>query len=364
MKPRAAIVIPNWNGIDLLAECLDSLRAQTLAAKIILVDNGSVDGSVELVREHYPEVQLIALDYNSGFTGGCNRGIEAALEQDVEYVALLNNDAVADAQWLERLVAAAEAHPEAGAVGAKILTQDGKRLDSTGDVYSIWGFPFPRGRDEADKGQYDAPDLQEVMAVSGGASLFRTAMLRQIGLFDQRYFAYYEDQDLCFRAQLAGWKVRYEPAAVVRHYVGGSSTRMDEYNKSGSTELAAKDHTVASGQPSNFARYHTVKNFVYLYTKNMPTVLYWRYLPRFITGFAMISANSVVRGQGWPWLQAIGRLVVTLPGVWVERWRVQRGRRVSAAYIDSLLYKQMPPTQKSLLRLLNRVGLGRFAKRL
>ncbi len=361
---RAYVVIPNWNGIDLLPECLESLRQQTLKHQVVLVDNGSVDGSVAMVRERYPEVQVIELPVNTGFTGGVNTGIEVAMDEGADYVALFNNDAVADEHWLEYLVTTAEAHPEVGAAGAKIVTQDGQRIDSTGDLYTIWGFPFPRGRDEEDQGQYDGPEQTEVFAVSGGASLYRVKMLRQIGLFDQRFFAYYEDVDVAFRGRLAGWKMRFEARAVVRHYVGGTNERMDEFERSGSTELKPKDHTVASGASTDFSRYHTAKNYVYLYTKDMPARLWWRYLPRFWLGVVMMAANSLRRGQARPWLRAMGRLVVTMPGVWLERVRVQRLRKVSAADIDRLLYKHLPPQQTSLRRALERLGLSGLAKHL
>lgn len=350
MKPRAIVVIPNWNGIDMLGECLDALARQTIKHHVILVDNGSKDGSLELVRDHYPEVQLIALPTNTGFAGGVNRGIRSALEQGADYVALMNNDAVADEHWLEHLAAAADAHPEAGAAAAKILTQDGKKLDSTGDFYSTWGFPFPRGRDEVDQGQYDSPEHQWVFAVSGGASLYRAKMLEQIGLFDERFFAYYEDQDIGFRGQLAGWKMLYEPQATVRHYVGGTSERMDTYKKTGSTALATKADHAPSGQPSAFARYHSIKNFAYLYTKNMPGWLYWKYLPRFWASWAMMMVSDARRGLLVSNLRANLVALAHLPGILADRWRIQARRSVSDAYIDSILYHDLPPQQKLRFR--------------
>jgi GT2 family glycosyltransferase len=358
VKNKIAVIIPNWNGIDLIAECLEALRRQTLAHTVIVVDNGSVDGSPEVIRKRFPEVELLEFPNNAGFAGGVNRGIRPALERGADYVALLNNDAVADPAWLERLVEAAEVDARVGAVAAKILTQDGKRLDSTGDFYSVWGFPFPRGRGEVDEGQYDGAEQRDIFAVSGGASLYRAKMLREIGLFDERFFAYFEDIDIGFRGQLAGWHMRYEPAAMVRHYVGGTSSRIDNYAKD---EAARKPKPQAEGRdrPSAFARYHSVKNFVYAYTKNMPGWLYWKYLPRFWASCGMMLVSDVKRGLLGSNVRATLTVLVNLPGILLDRWRIQRGRTVGVRYVDSILYQALPPLQR--LRF-ERLGLMRRSR--
>lgn len=337
---RIAVIIPNWNGLDFIEDCLQALRQQTLAHTVIVVDNGSKDGSMELIRDKYPEVQLHAFEDNAGFAGGVNRGIRPALEQGFEYVVLLNNDAVAAPDWLERLVAAAEAYTEAGIITSKIRHYEDNRLDSTGDFYSVWGFAFPRGRDEEDRGQYDGPDKREIFAGSGGASLYRTDVLREIGLFDERFFAYFEDVDISFRAQLAGWKVRYEPAAVVRHRIGQTSRRANHAGTNTDQAIAAE-----AGAPSPFARYHSVKNFYYIYTKNMPGWLYWKYLPRATASCGLMLVSDVRRGLLGPFVKASLVALGHMPGILAERWRIQRGRKVNAAYIDSVLFHAMPPLQ-------------------
>ncbi|HVQ45016.1 MAG TPA: glycosyltransferase family 2 protein [Candidatus Saccharimonadia bacterium] len=335
------VVIPNWNGADMLAECLRSLAQQTLAHRAIVVDNGSVDGSVELIRREFPDVEVLEFADNAGFAGGVNRGIRPALRAGAEYVALLNNDAVAGPEWLERLVHTAKANPRAGMVAGKIVTQDGKHIDSTGDFYSIWGFPYPRGRGEADRGQYDSPGNRRVFAASGGASLYRTAMLREVGLFDERFFAYFEDVDISFRAQLAGWGVAYEPAAAVRHFIGGTSSRMD-----GGAAKAGTGAPDGHSRPSAFARYHTVKNFSYLYTKSMPGWLYWKYLPLFWASWAMMLVSDARRGLLGSNLRANGTALVHMPGILASRWRIQAQRAVSVAAIDALLVHALPPLQR------------------
>ena len=328
------VIVPNWNGIDLIEKCLESLRAQTIKHQVIVVDNGSVDGSNHLVRERFPEVELLEFPNNAGFAGGVNRGIRPALEYGAKYIFLFNNDAVAEPTWLEKLIETADANPKVGAVAAKILKEDGKRLDSTGDMYSVWGLPFPRGRDEEDHGQYDGADRRYIFAASGGASLYRAEMLREIGLFDERFFAYYEDSDIGFRGQLAGWKVLYEPAARVYHYIGGTSSRID---LNGETEAGAIHH---QDKPSSFARYHSVKNFVFLYTKNMPWWLYWKYLPRFWSSMVLLMINDAGRGLLGSYFKGLGLGLVQMPSI-------QRGRKVSSSYIDSILYHGLPPIQKA-----------------
>ena len=353
MQAKTTVIIPNWNGLDLISECLQALQAQTLAHMVIVVDNGSTDGSDEMVRNEFPDVQLLKFADNAGFAGGVNRGIRPALEQGAIYIALLNNDAVADRHWLERLEEAADADPKAGIIAAKIVTQDGKKIDSTGDFYSIWGFPFPRGRGETDEGQYDGPNDREIFAASGGASLYRADMLKKIGLFDERFFAYFEDVDLSFRARLAGWGVTYEPKASVRHYIGGTSSRMDDYGKVGTVTAAPSD---GHARPSAFARYHTVKNFTYLYTKNMPGLLYWKYLPRFWASMGMMKISDIKRGLFGSFLKANAVALLNMPGVLVDRRRIQSSRKVSTAEIDRLLVHELPPLQRVRFE---RFGLGR-----
>ena len=342
------VVIPNWNGIDMIEECLKSLREQTIKHTVIVVDNGSVDGSNVVIREKFPEVQLLEFPDNAGFAGGVNRGIRPALEQGADDIALLNNDAVADPRWLERLVAALEADPKAGAVAAKIQTQDGRRLDSTGDFYSTWALPFPRGRGEEDKGQYDGPEKRQVFAVSGGASLYRAELFHRIGLFDERFFAYYEDVDMGFRGQLAGWTMIYEPAATVKHYIGATSSRIDTF-KAGDKAAKPKAQETGHSRPSPFARYHSVKNFSYVYTKNMPGWLYWKYLPRFIASWLLMLASDLRRGLLITNLKANLVALTKFGGILRDRQRIQKSRKVPLSRIESILWHGLPPQQQARL---------------
>lgn len=318
MKTNVVVVIPNWNGADFIAPCLKSLEKQTLHARIVVVDNGSVDDSIQIIESEFPKVHLIKLDHNTGFTGGVNVGISYALEQGAEAVALFNNDATAEKDWLENLVKAASEHPEAGIITGKFMRMDKKHIDSTGDFYSIWAMPFPRGRNQLDTGQYDTAEF--VFGASGGASLYRASMLKEIGLFDEKFFAYLEDVDISFRAQLAGWKVWYQPRAIAYHRVGATSSKL-----------------------GSFSRYHFTKNFYMVYAKNMPVKLYWKYGPQFIIQAGRMLITSILKGGGWAYIRGFVRAFANTPHLIRERSRIQKSQTVNDKYIDSILYKNRPP---------------------
>lgn len=315
---QIVVVIPNWNGLDHLDDCLASLKSQTLKHEVVIVDNGSVDGSQKFIKENYPYITLIERDKNYGFTGGVNPGIEEAIKQGADYVALFNNDAVADKEWLASLAEKVQSDPKIGIVTCKLMRLDKKHFDSTGDNYSVWGVPFPRGRNQPDKGQYDK--AEEVFGASGGASLYRISMLKEIGMLDQRFFAYFEDIDISFRARLYGWSIWYEPKAIVYHHVSATSSKL-----------------------GNFARYHSVKNFFLVYTKNMPGWLYWKYLPRFILQSFRWLASSMLKGHLWTFVKAYLKFLVYLPGVLKDRSKIQKNRKTSTKEMDNFLYHSRPP---------------------
>jgi hypothetical protein len=315
-------VIPNWNGAESLDECLKSVVGQTSLPEVIVVDNGSIDNSLEIVAK-YPNVEVLALEKNHGFAGGVNAGIKKALESGAEYVALLNNDAIADRHWLKSLVDTAKADPKLGIVTSKILNYTGEYIDSTGDLFTSWGLPYPRGRREAVTDKYDKEAL--VFGASGGASLYRAKMLEEIGLFDENFFAYYEDIDISFRAQLAGWKVAYVPKAIVYHQIGATSSKI-----------------------GGFATYHTMKNLPWLMWKNVPARLLWRMAPRFKFAYFSFYVSAIARGQGWPATKGFGKMLLLLPYKFIQRRKIQSHRKVSAKYIDSILTHDLPPNARKL----------------
>jgi GT2 family glycosyltransferase len=319
------VVVPNWNGADHLAACLDSLLAQSLRAHIIVVDNGSADVSLKLLKK-YPDVEVIEHGVNKGFAGGVNAGFRRAIADDVKYVATLNNDAVADKGWLEQLVVTLDKNPKAGIVTSKILDAKGRKIDSTGDYLTVWGLPYPRGRGESELDKYD--DQVEVFGASGGASLYRVKMLEEIGLFDEDFFAYYEDVDLSFRAQLAGWKVRFAPKAVVYHQIGATSSKL-----------------------KGFTTYQTMKNQPLVLYKNLPGRYWWRVGWRFTLAHTLFFLRAISRGQGWPALKGDLRGTYLLFKKHFERQRIQKSRKVSDEYIWGLLVHDLPPNARALRKL-------------
>jgi len=323
--PKIVVVVPNWNGADELRGCLDSLRLQTVKPHSIVVDNGSVDDSVKVI-ESYPDVELICHTKNKGYAGGVNPGFRRAIEMHYDYVAPFNNDAIADKNWLKYLVEKLESDTRLGIATCKIASADGKHLDSTGELYTVWGLPFPRGRGESDIDKYDKQT--EIFAGSGGASLFRVSMLEQIGLMDEDFFAYYEDVDLSFRAQLAGWKVAYVPKSVVYHEISTTGSRI-----------------------KGFFTEQTMKNLPMLLTKNVPARYLPKVLPRFTLVYLMFFASAFQRGQLWYAIKGSSRSLIFWPKKLVQRHHIQKNRKVSDSYIWSMLEHDLPPNAHKLRKL-------------
>ncbi len=326
-RPLIFCVVPNWNGKGYLDECLASLLAQSEPMRVVVVDNGSTDGSLELIKK-YKSVNLISLDRNYGFAGGVNRGIEYAIQQGGKFVALFNNDAVADKNWLYELVKGLEQNNKIGISTGKLVSRDKTFYDSTGDLYTTWGYPYPRGRDEPVSRKYD--EAEYVFAASGGASLYRVSMLQKIGLFDEDFFAYYEDVDLSFRAQLMGWKVRYVPAAIAYHGISQTSNKI-----------------------SGFTYRQTMKNLPWLFWKNVPAKLMPVILPRFTVMYLALWVGALKKQQGWMATKGILWGVIYLPKKLIQRFFIQHRRQASADYIAGMLLWDLPPHTNKLHRLRN-----------
>ena len=214
-RPLVSVVVLTCNGLSHLEECLTSLLEQTWPEReIILVVNGSTDGSAGFVRERFGEaVRLIELGENIGYTGGNNAGLRAARG---EYLAVLNDDTRTDPRWLESMVEGLERRPDCGLAACKILSyREPEIIDNVGHLIYRDGTFRGRGRLERDRGQYDREE--EVLAPSGCALLVRKAALEKAGLFDEDFFIYGDDADLSLRVRLAGWKAVYLPRAVVYH---------------------------------------------------------------------------------------------------------------------------------------------------
>lgn len=309
---RLSVVIPNWNGKHFLGACLDSLRLQSeTQIEVIMVDNASSDGSQAFVKSGYPEVKLIPLDENRGFTGACNIGLEAA---SGEFVALLNNDTELDARWATEIIAAFDARPEAGIVASKMLLFDQRdRLHTAGDYFTTDGRAGNRGAWEIDRGQYDTAEY--VFCACGGSAAFRRSMLAETGCLDDDFFFLLEDVDIAWRAQLAGYKVWYTPRATVYHHLsatGGGTT----------------------------ASYYDGRNSIWLIAKNMPASLlrkYWRQIVFRQICFAWTAMKAWRGAEARARLRGMAVGLATLRGALSKRRIVQLRKRVTDDQIDSML---------------------------
>jgi GT2 family glycosyltransferase len=312
VKPLASVIIPNWNGAHHLPVCLDALRAQTWPhVEVLLLDNGSTDGSQALVAERYPEVRLLALDRNLGLTGANNIGFRTA---QGEILISLNNDTEAEPRFVEALVMALVEHPEAGMAAAKMLLFDRRdSLHSAGDGYGVDGIPFNRGVWQRDEGQFDEPGW--IFGGCGGAVAYRRAMLDQVGSYDESFFMYCEDVDVNWRAQLAGWRCWYTPAAVVYHKLS------------------------ATGGGS-IASYYTGRNTLWVIAKNYPGALLRKYWVRILHAQWGIARDAL---RAWRGAASRARLrgqiagLLGWPRMLKKRRAIQTARQVSCEYVEALL---------------------------
>ena len=222
--PKISIIILNWNGKEDTLECLESLRKlDYLNYEIIVVDNGSSDDSVPILRKGFPNIELIVNDKNLGYAGGNNVGIEYALKRKADYIFLLNNDTVVHKDCLRELLDVIEREPKVGFVGPKTYYyQEPKRIQFIGGSYSfITGRSSYIGSGEIDHGQHD--ELREVDFINGHALLVRKEVIDSIGMLDPEYFAYNEETDWCIRAKGKNYKCLYVPRAIVWHKSSKSS---------------------------------------------------------------------------------------------------------------------------------------------
>ena len=322
---EASVVVVTWNGLQRLGDSLPAIVGQRgVQHEVILVDNGSTDGTAAWVRAAYPSVRLVELSRNMGFAAGNNRGFEAAR---APLVATINNDAIPDADWLACLVRAASAHPNAGMFASRMVyMHDPEVIDSAGISVDPLGIAWDRNagtrlRDDDADG--------EVFGASGGAALYRRELLDATGGFDERFFAYLEDVDLAWSARWLGWKARYVAAARVRHA-----------------------HSATWADDSPLKTYHLGRNKVWLIAKNYPVGALLRWLPLILAYDAASLPVTVWRQRS---LAAVrGRLagLMGLAGIWKSRSRIQPRWRApvpgSGAAGDKAAGPQHPTTWSDL----------------
>ena len=241
---KVTIIIPNYNGKHFMEPCLQSLSEQTCRDfKVLVVDNASSDGSLEYMSEHYPDIEVISLKKNYGFSKAVNVGIE---HSTTPYVILLNNDTTVDTHYVEEMIKAIEKSPHIFSVSSKMIQMYHPELiDSAGDLYTLMGWGVCRGTGRP-VSNYTKAD--QIFTACAGAAIYRREVFDEIGYFDEMHFAYLEDLDVGYRARIAGYDNIYCPTAMVYHV--GSGTSGSKYNPF-KVKLAAR-------------------NNIYLNYKNMP----------------------------------------------------------------------------------------------
>lgn len=306
--PLVSIVIVSWNGRAHLDRCLRAVAAQRpfvcgVDTETILVDNGSVDGTEAFVRESFPWVRVLRLEENTGFTGGNNAGVREARGR---YVALLNNDTEAEPDWLARLLAGLDEANGVTLVTSRVVYMDAPDvLDSAGDGFTRAGGAFKHGHGQPVS---TAGVSREVFGVCGAACLMPTALFRELGGFDDAFFASHEDVDLSYRARLRGHRCRYVADAIVHHK--GSATL---------------------GRMSGYAVFHGQRNLEWVYVKNTPAGLLWRTLPAHLVYNGAAALHFARLGLFSVFLRAKAAALRDLARVRRQRAEVQRTAVAGAA---------------------------------
>jgi GT2 family glycosyltransferase len=311
-----SIVIPTYNGIEHLKICIDSLLKQTIRDfKIILTDNGSSDGSDEFVKKEYPDIEIIKLEKNFGFAKAVNIGIKKSLSDSrISHIVLLNNDVECDKCFLEELLNGFISK-DIGSVTGKMMNYfERNKIDDAGNFIKMIGSPFARGFGEIDNGQYDSPEF--IFGACAGASVIKREVFETICLFDEDFFAYYEDVDFSFRAQFAGFKCYYNPKAVCYHK-HGATTSSDPGWKTMMCE----------------------KNLIALRVKNYPLSLYIKLQPLFFVGRLKRYFDFLIDHSFKVFLYALkGYLLglIYIPKLFRKRKHIQMLQKVSKCNFYSI----------------------------
>ena len=305
-----SIIVLNYNGIRYLKPCLDSITQQTCSNfETILVDNGSTDGSVDYIKKKYPCVEILTLPKNLGFSKGMNAGIKKARG---EAIFLLNNDTVLDDGCLEFIEKAFKEYPKYLFFAPKMLNIKEKSvIDSGGIIFKDYK-SFDRGQGQKDDIFFSQEE--EVFTGCGGAMVFRKEFFKKVGYFDDSFFAYYEDVDLGFQAQLKGEKCLFIPDAKVYHFRGA-------------TNILYSDYYV----------FHSGKNGLNCMIKNIPTKLFLKNLRRLLMNHINEIVYFTKRGQGWVILKSKIAALLELPMMLKRRWKIQNSIKVSLSDLDMML---------------------------
>jgi GT2 family glycosyltransferase len=322
---RVSVVVPNWNGGEMLAEVLHGLEAQEFDSfEVVVVDDASTDGSLERAQQVCRPFRAVVHERNQGFAASCNAGAAAA---SGELIAFLNNDAVPEPAWLRELVDSIDRHPEAACVDSKLYRRGSDRvIDGAGDVFT-WGLKaYRRGSGARDEGQFGREE--QVLLASGAACLWRADAFRRIGGFAEDFFAYYEDVDLSLRARRAGYEIWFAPAAVAWH-AGGAST---------------------APARREFAGFMAVRNRWATIVRNVPAWWLTRRAPAVALGELSLAASAIAGGEGRQYIRALRAAVASWPAWRRERRAIQATGELSPELVRRFVDRSLPPLKMSLAR--------------
>jgi len=326
----ASVIILNFNGKNYLKKCLDSLKRQTYSdVEVILVDNASIDGSVQFVQLHFPWVKVIKKNRNTGFAKGNDEGANYA---SGDYLVFLNPDTEVDTKWLETLIEGVETYQDIAICGSKILDMNQKDIiQEIGGLCDAYGFSLSRGWGEKDRHQYEG--IIETFYVSGASLLIKRKIAEKIGLFDSKYFFNQEDVDVCWRAHLAGYRVVVNPLSIVYHEGGGSA-----FGAPGANVDKGKGKYVTS----SWRRYFAERNILRTLLKNYSALTLAKLLPTFffmyfseIFLYVFTSKSDVAMA----YLTALFWNIWNMKDTWFRHKEVQLLRKVSDQQIKSIMIK-------------------------
>ena len=311
--PLISIVIVYWNNAEHLPRCLDCLSRQSVRDfEIILIDNGSSDSGTDGLETKYPglDLSLQRLDSNQGFAAGNNIGARSA---QGKWLVLLNADAFPEPDWLERLLAAAEAYPEIASFSSRQFQANNPEiLDGAGDAYHVSGLAWRRYFGyPADKYGHESI---EVFSPCAAAGMYSRAAFLDVGGFDEDYFSYFEDVDLGFRLRLRGYRCLYVPEARVAH-VGA----------------------VAVGARSDFSLYHSHRNLIWTFVKNMPRSMLWQYLPAHVMANVIHFTYFALKGRGKVLWRAKTDALRSLSSILKKRREIQSRRKADNAELKKVM---------------------------
>jgi GT2 family glycosyltransferase len=310
-RPKVSVIIPNWNGVEYLQYCLPSLEQQSYRDfEVIIIDNGSIDQSVRYIEQDFPKYQIIKLSQNIGFSPAVNLGITQAKG---EYIALINNDTKLETDCLKYLVNVLDSQAQIGMVAAKMLQfYRPEYIDSAGDYVDAVGHANNIGLNQKDGPEFEVP--KEVFLVTGGGSLLRKRLFDEVGLFDEDYFAYFEDVDLGLRAQMRGYKGWFEPKARIYHM-----------------------HKATSNRIRPFAEYLQFRNMTMTIIKDFPSVHLWRDFNWLKIILVNLNTIRFLSGQGLfkQAIQAEWYIISQLIPLIRKRHQIQSQMTVSPDYIAS-----------------------------